>query len=642
MAEKLVVYPEVNPLQMVPQSDPDFLLTTKYKYPHYNNWWQCERRAMHEPYVHYKQKIQQTDRLILVFHSNNGGTTGANFKFYNMDWTDTGVAVGVANTSVSGFEITSEVSNTVYTAYTHIVDQSLQILGLADGYYFGVMEVPYGSGDSVYYVSEPIYLRDQHPSTKLLEYSNTVNNFDVFFHTHSVSFQLRVESHLHSLTPNSIDTTFEDELVDITLLDSIPYNTYTWAARAIPEWMVNKVNRAFSCDLLRWEGKYFTKDKDAKFDMVGGSNEPLKGMSIAVRPAKNLYSQQNIFVDPILVYTILNNGDSNGPTRFPYFLKTATLNRTGAPSINLLVDINGVNTIGAYTTNCMEIRDTSDELLVLNYCNLDRKPYHGQLGSYSGVTNGSGDYSLYYYPHATEQNYITSTWMVLSKPMIIRFQGAYGSGQYYDVKGSHIGYGLVRQNNTHASAAYGNGNPGITYLVGGSSINIIGDQARLYHYDQQNATDTVFTFKAIYPALTPNIREVAGKYPESLIDFQVTSGLAFDTVLWQYFVPCKANLVAVSFYKNNVSLVQGMDVYLPSLDLLSFVGYDLSWNVLTPSGVDDVFNQMWNGGGGAETFTQTNGEMYTDNQNPPAPPTPASAVAVSFIDNFKAWLVVTD
>lgn len=637
----LIAYPKANPLQFVRVNGG----VNQYNFKYWDEWWQCERKVPQQGAVKYSQKIQQDQTVTIYWHSNNGGTTGATVKVYDMNWVDTGIAFSVSNTSVSGFELTDPYTGIAYTAYTHIAQQYMGTLGLADGRYIFVTETPFSDGIE-YMISEPVYLRELHKNTMLIEYTNSVNDYDVFYVTHNILFTLRVESWLHSLVPNSIDTSYEDEQVDITPTYSVPYNTYTYSVRGVPEWMLTRVNFAFSADVKRFDGRLFTKDKDAKFELTGSNASGKKGASIQVREAINTYSTTVVNRQPILIWEILNNGDSGGSDRFPYFVRQARMQRTGQVAIRLMANLNGPQGPYPYTTDCKEVLSTVDEQTLLDHANNVTKPFYGQLGSYSLIVSG-GNAALYYTPYYTEVNYTTIDSVVLSKHFKILFEnGAYGSGQFYDIKGSWIGYALFNSIGSQRNAGYGNGNPATTYLVGGSLINMQDDNARVYHYNQMATSDTITSFNAQYSSQTPNILGIIATLPATLVYFRVRTGLSggsYGSFNWNIMSPCAANIGDVTLSDNKITSTSGLGLYsFGSLPML--YSFDLFKNNLPTAGatgVDNMFNEMWSGGSGGQVYVLPFGGVNTSGQSPAAVPSAASLAARTGIA-ADSWAILTD
>lgn len=642
MAERLIHYPKGNPIQFVPENDPAFLTNTKYKFPHYDKWWNCQRRAPFQPLANYFQKVEQGDTIVLEFHSNNAGETGATVRVYNLDWTlITGLST--ASTAVAGYTITSQATGTTYTAYTHIAQQYVGALGLPDGKYFLVIEVPFAGGDPAVMISEPIWLREHHPDTLLLEYRKSYNDADIFWQLHNLTMGLRVESYLWGLTPISDDTFYEDELLDNTLTYSVAGETYQYGVRRVPSYMINKVNRVFSCDLVRIDSPnnedYFIKAKDAKFEATNDANTNVFGGVLTVQKAKNTYSQEASYQTPILIWEILNNGDSGGGDRFPFFVRQSVLRRTGAPNIRLMLNLNGIPGPFPYTTDCKEVRNTADEQVLVDHANNVTKPANNQLGYYSLIVSG-GNAGLYYNPHPSETNYVGNSSIVLSQHFNVNFQnGAYGSAIFYDIRGSWIGYAVDNSIGIQRNAGYGNGNPANTYLVGGSTVNIQNNIARVYHKIQTGNVNTITRFLANYPTQTPNITAITGTVPRLLTHFRIyTASIYYTGFTWSILVPCATTIGDVTLSGNAIVASTGPSAFGAG-NLPQLYNVDFFKNKLTTPAVDDIFNELYNGG--AKIYVLMNGGINTAGQSPVAPPSAGSLTAIIAITG-DGWAILTD
>lgn len=144
---------------------------------------------------------------------------------------------------------------------------------------------------NVTYYSEPIELKEIHENTVRIEYRNSENNFDLIFETDFVGI-LRVEGAILNPKPASDDVIYNDQDRNSTTVYSLPYDIYQFfigASEGIPDWLVSKVNRAFSFDIMSLDGEYYNKVEGAKFEETRVENYPFSGQVIDIMPVDNAF-----------------------------------------------------------------------------------------------------------------------------------------------------------------------------------------------------------------------------------------------------------------------------------------------------------------------------------------------------------------
>lgn len=153
------------------------------------------------------------------------------------------------------------------------------------------------------FLSEPFEVIEagyENPETLLIEYSHDGNDFDVaFWPTGALGvqkfFQLRVEGGVSSdnVTPASKDVFYVDQVHDVVMLDSKPYNVFKFTfgnGRGIPNWMADKINRILSCSYVEIDGTQFLKNDGSKLEATREKGYPLAGWHIELVPATQRYS----------------------------------------------------------------------------------------------------------------------------------------------------------------------------------------------------------------------------------------------------------------------------------------------------------------------------------------------------------------
>lgn len=170
---------------------------------------------------------------------------------------------------------------------------SLTIPIVEEGEYFFVLNVGFDV-TLEQFISEPQYFSDDPNRTMWFEYKNSYNKFNIVFNT-GIQFGFRVESSRGPLAPMSVDTVWQDQPLDLETIDSIPYRQFKLSVGGlwgVPDWVIEKVNRIFSCDTVFIDGRQYTKADGAKWETIVAEGYPLRGWKIDIRETKNNYSLQ--------------------------------------------------------------------------------------------------------------------------------------------------------------------------------------------------------------------------------------------------------------------------------------------------------------------------------------------------------------
>jgi hypothetical protein len=148
--------------------------------------------------------------------------------------------------------------------------------------------------------SEPISIKSEHQDTIQLVYTNSGNDFDAYFGPNQynigqTSFTLRVEGGFRSdgFQPSSIDNAFYDQTHNATMLSSVPFNVkkITFGTNlGIPNYIVDKINRALSCDTVYVDNQLHQKVDGAKLEKTFLHNYPKGIWTIDLVEGVNNYS----------------------------------------------------------------------------------------------------------------------------------------------------------------------------------------------------------------------------------------------------------------------------------------------------------------------------------------------------------------
>lgn len=171
---------------------------------------------------------------------------------------------------------------------------AISLAGFTPGKYFFTRDV----GGVITY-SEPfelveyedasgICLEDQDP-TLLLEYKHFEPIQGIKFFT-DIEFQMRVQAWLRYKQPGSKDNIYEDQLLNQTLINSVPYRVFQFilgGPAGVPPWFINRVARIFSCSDVKIDGRLFTKAEGSTFEPIALEEYPMAGWTIDLREKLN-------------------------------------------------------------------------------------------------------------------------------------------------------------------------------------------------------------------------------------------------------------------------------------------------------------------------------------------------------------------
>lgn len=150
------------------------------------------------------------------------------------------------------------------------------------------------AGTTPLYISEPQSIKQFHENTLLLEYNNSRYHQDIIFET-GIVFTLRVEGAFGFLNPASSDQYYTNQRFTPVVLSSKPYRNFPLSfggTYGIPDWLIDKINLAFTCNSVTIDGKAFSKISDTKFSFSEEDDYPLRGLSFEVREKNTAVSSQ--------------------------------------------------------------------------------------------------------------------------------------------------------------------------------------------------------------------------------------------------------------------------------------------------------------------------------------------------------------
>ena len=158
------------------------------------------------------------------------------------------------------------------------------------GCYYGLITLTMTDSSTQVYISEPVRLAASHEGTIAIDYGHDENDFDMVFQpgavglsdTDALSFvssdaiiyRLRVEGGLWSKDKKvgSDDVVYINESHNSTLLNAVPYDIFTYSfgtAKGVPFYILDIINRIFSCANVRIDDVMYTKNESAGLDIAG-------------------------------------------------------------------------------------------------------------------------------------------------------------------------------------------------------------------------------------------------------------------------------------------------------------------------------------------------------------------------------------
>lgn len=259
--------------------------------------------------VPFRQKVQYTDQQQLVFHSEPGSIVTASIYSYDR-FTGMGTQVEVLAPVLTlsyihnyrGTDGQTHALETYYYRWLYDTDHT-------EGEYFLFIHVEYPDETTEDFIGNVINLRTKHRKTALIRYTHTKTEFDVQWALLSVRFTLRVDTDWMKTETGSDRVVFTEQDSSTGTLFNNPmlyFNFQIGGGRGVPEWMLDKINRAFCCDTFSIEGKRYKISSDSKFEDVDWKNYPLKLSSIKLEIYRNTHSAE-FFRNDVSILTRTGN-----------------------------------------------------------------------------------------------------------------------------------------------------------------------------------------------------------------------------------------------------------------------------------------------------------------------------------------------
>lgn len=290
------------PLQFVPYGQ---TLDPKYHFIHMNTDWFINQVQFWAFQKDYLQKVQLNQDIPVQCITN--GITVVNLKIYGCD--------KQLKATVPMNVIAGPLQPPYYQLEANI---NMTTLTLPAGVYYVIGEGPSGNAC----ITEGLDVRADWPMTLLFEYSNDVNKQSIVFST-GYAGAFRAEGWIDKYTPKSKFTAFEDQPADLELLNAISFDSLRLNIAindGVPDWVIQKIDRIMLLGNVLIDGKAFTRETDAKWEVKEVEGWPKKYWSIDIRPAFNedgiSFNQDgSLNTDTVVTSTIdLSAFSNNTPT----------------------------------------------------------------------------------------------------------------------------------------------------------------------------------------------------------------------------------------------------------------------------------------------------------------------------------------
>lgn len=138
--------------------------------------------------------------------------------------------------------------------------------------------------------------------------------------------KIRVPGIIQYRSPGSKDNVYEDQLLNQTLVNSVPYRIWQFILGGhygVPPWFVDKIARTLSCSNWSADGRLYTKNENANFEPNILDLYPMAGWSIDLREKLNRDGQvieNDVVIEGIAAAAIIVDnegfGISGGPTSY--------------------------------------------------------------------------------------------------------------------------------------------------------------------------------------------------------------------------------------------------------------------------------------------------------------------------------------
>lgn len=256
--------PKLNPTDFYdidPEELPQYLTKHSDRYPFAQTI-----QGWEEP-VTYEQKWQTSDIIKYQFTSNYSSIQLDLINCYGRNFFTVNASQVRANKYIPGW---------------YIFEAQISLAAIPEGIYF----IKRTLGGEKVQITEPQKVSIQLPNTIIFEYKHSRYHGDVIFET-GIEFGFRVEAVLGRVIPGTEDEFYKDQPLNPQLLKSTAFDGQKLFIGPIPDWAVKKLNRIWTCNSVKLDGKQYAKNGEAKFSYKEEENYPMRGIEYEVLEGLN-------------------------------------------------------------------------------------------------------------------------------------------------------------------------------------------------------------------------------------------------------------------------------------------------------------------------------------------------------------------
>lgn len=258
---------ESNPIRFVPVGLP--------AYKSFDNDWFYNQIYEWQSAMNYAQKWVINDEIRLHFVSSFGPI--------QLDIIDC-----AGNTIIThGVNLlATDIYNPLFVFY-----ESVFIPPVIDGWWY--IKFTVGSDDTTeIFISEPQETRTTNKGLLRAQYWNSFNKEDLYF-ANGAKFVLNAEAIIWKLDPKSNRTVWENQPMDLTTIQGIPYREFQFVlgdSYGIPEYMADKFNRIFCMDNVLLDNVQYTQVSGSAWERKEVELYARYGYTTNIRQQKNIVS----------------------------------------------------------------------------------------------------------------------------------------------------------------------------------------------------------------------------------------------------------------------------------------------------------------------------------------------------------------
>lgn len=457
-----------------------------------------------------------------------------------------------------------------------------------------------------YHYSEWLDVKAEHPGTVLIQYNNTINDFDTYFEQLHPRFAKRIKGDVHTYEPGAVVTGYANQTEVFTQLSSVPFDTFLFTAISVPDFELKKLNHIFSCDKLKIDGKLFSRDDGAKWEVQRPDTHPLKGISVKLRAGTNTHSQDTVSKRTYFEWV--------GYTT-PKWYHRPQLNNFIGQLIILREDV--------------IVEDTPGGEALADALN-DEAPGYFLEGTF-------GFDGRLYYDNADGENFYAGLDKIMAGIMNIEVTiPADNTPFFFTSKGGYLGLDWGDDSLNFYTPPTGAFSPQHTFATAGDYT------LRMFHDGPASGTtQLIFQQQQVVPP-TRMITNITGLAPWALQVFSMTFADLDSSFDMSFLQKTWATLKQLTISDCNMThpFIGNLWNYGTPVKWGVLKQIDFRFNKLSATGVDAALNQWFNNNNGIY-YIFVPMAFKIEGQSPSAPPTSASLTARN-IGSGAGWTITTD